>query len=386
MKKIISIIVLVCVMALSLTSCDMVMDVINKVTGKEPTEQKEPYDPNKEVFDGALKLIEDGNIEEAYDILKGLEGYEPAEAELEKFYFVPVSFNYTSEGVSVLSYDIEYNERDLLSKLTTNQEGKVYVWEFTYDDNGNMIRSTTSNLWGELQATMVQEFDENNNVIEATAEYEDGRFEYEEYTYNSDGKLINYVYTDYKGIITTIEYTYSSDGEHVIREHLKTDGNTQTTTRVYDTEGKILEETIRVPAQILVITTQYTYNENGIISKKTVSGKYKYAEILSEVYTYDENGNLKDSQVKTTTDNTYRSYAYNKDNQCVIMLVSTAEGRINVTYTYDEYGSIVKLEEVHRGTTIGEMEVEWKMVYFANGLPKQTQDIVDSVDKALKLQ
>ncbi len=386
MKKIISIIVLVCVMALSLTSCDMVMDVINKVTGKEPTEQKEPYDPNKEVFDGALKLIEDGNIEEAYDILKGLKGYEPAEAELEKFYFVPVSFNYTSEGVSILSYDIEYNERDLLSKLTTNQEGRVYVWEFTYDDNGNMIRSETRDFFGVLQASMTQVFDENNNIVEAVGEYEDGRVEYEEYTYNSDGKLINYVYTDYKGITTTIEYTYSADGEHVIKEYLKTYGRIQTTTRVYDTEGKILEETISVPGQTIVIFTKYTYNENGIISKKTVSGHYKDDEVLTEVYTYDANGNLKDSQVKTTTDNTYRSYTYNEDNQCTTMSVSTAKGRYNITYTYDEYGSIVKLEEVFRGETVGSMEVEWKMVYFANGLPKQTQDIVDSVDKALKLE
>ena len=350
MKKIISIITLVFVLAFSLTSCDVLLDT---VTGL--------IDPNKQAYNNALKLIEEKKYEEAYDALKKLEGYEAAEKELENFYFVPVYFDTTVNYVSYLVYDIEYNEKELLSTYTIISSGQTLVMEFSYDSNNNATNCIIKDGLGNTTNTVEQTFDSKNQMTSSVAKDASGKVtESITYTYDEKGNLKNIVSTNGSGTKTTTGYTYDSD-------------------------GNVTKEV--VASGLSLVTTEYTYNNDGKITTKVMKATYGAVEVKSEnhTYVYDEEGNLQKVTSRTSSGTTIRTYTYNEENQCTKLVISSANGNETIYYTYDKYGNVIKMSENINYNTIS-IEVEWKFIYFKGELPQQTQDMMKNITDAFMLK
>ncbi len=366
MKKIISIIALVFVLALSLTSCDMVLDMVGGLT-----------DPNKQEYNNALKLIEEKKYEEAYDALKKLEGYEPAEKELENFHFVPVSFKIVDckNNTVEISYEGEYDGNLLMEVSTTiyssDSHSTISKTECSYDSMGNWIYGVRK-LNGGTQYTITQTFDENNRLVKSLECDSFGHTTTTEYTYNSEGYVIKEVQTKettYTNYVTTItEYTYDSNG-NLTKEVVDNGTTSDETTYTYDSNGNLTK--ILTPEGEI---TEYTYDSNGNLVKETNVER-------SITYSYDSNGNITKAVYTYSEDTTTLKYTYDENGHITKLEAEDEEGVL--TFECDKYGNITKMvlpEENH-----GMITVEWKLAYYPYGIPGIVEQFCEVVNQYLDM-
>ncbi len=358
MKKIISIIVLVFVLAISLTSCDAILDMVSGVAGGTGSiAQKQQYEQ-------ALKHIEDEKYEEAYEILKGLEGYEPAEKELENFYFVPTSFAVVQNDIAAMEIEGDY-DGSLLMQLSISQSSGYYSHtmkiECSYDSAGNWISGVATSD-GE-SSTITNTYDKNNRLIETV---EDGSTT-TKYTYNSKGYLTKKVVTS-DNSTTTTKYTYDSDG-NLTKEVVNSGSSSHETTYTYDSDGNLVK--IVSPKDI----TEYSYDSKGNLIKEVYShGSYEHEE---KTYSYDKNGNITKITCTEYGDTFTLKYTYDDDGHITKMEAVDEVGVL--TFECDKYGNITKMNFPEEyGMTV---TAEWKLVYYPNGMPEIVEMYLEIVNQ-----
>lgn len=160
----------------------------------------------------------------------------------------------------------KFNEIGQLITKKYMKYGKLVIFNYIYDNNGNLIKEENNkSSWIKYQ------YDEKGNVIKT----ENANGYWEEYTYDEKGNVIKI--EEYTGFWTKYEY---------------------------DEKGNVIKEE---NANGYGIKYEYTYDEKGnIIYKKNSSGswtKYKYDEkgnVIKienfngywEEYMYDKNGSM----------------------------------------------------------------------------------------------
>ncbi len=377
MKRSISIIILICILTMSLTSCGVALDVFKAITNIADT----LIVTDEEKYNNAIKLIEENRYNEAYDILKGIEGYAPAEKALKSFYFVPAKLNkYDPEKEhSLISYDIEYDEKDFITEFILRDYGRETSTKYKYDDAGNMIFSDTS-VNAIADATVTNTFDSDGRLLLSTTTHPDGKTKTEQYFYDKDGKLIKHTLTDYDQAVHTTTYSYNLDG--VLKEEI---GQDRVLRRTFDSSGNIKTELVGVLNSHYYFEytiTSYTYDEAGKITTRSVNKSDGHGNIISFVesskYTYDVCGKLVKETLKQEAPygTTTKVYTYNEKGQCVELNIEYPKSAEIIKYFYDEYGCITRVE--YEGTTTKYViEIDWKLVYFEKGLPRQAYDIIE---------
>ena len=85
---------------------------------------------------------------------------------------------------------------NLVKETHTNPDGRRFVYE--YDEKGNVLKLTTEhyNEDGELLFSRCEEYDEKENVIKLTHINADGSGYVCEYEYDEDGNLVNETMTE----------------------------------------------------------------------------------------------------------------------------------------------------------------------------------------------
>ena len=124
MKKLISVLLLICLTALCLASC---------------------MDNKQAKYDEAMALIGEGKFTEAYEIFKGLGDYNDSETIVKRFRYVPTDAIFTSEKdgttESAGSINIYYNDNNLPKQIVENEaNGDRNVADYAYDAKGNVIQ------------------------------------------------------------------------------------------------------------------------------------------------------------------------------------------------------------------------------------------------------
>ena len=189
MKRMILAGLLICLLLISLTSC----------------KQKQ--------YKEALDLIEQGEIEAAFDTLHALGDHRKAQELLTHFRHVPtkIVFYYGEERV-VRTYT--YDEHSLLEQIVVSQSDLIYFSEhFVYDAEGRIISQSQKNHSGMTKHKEDYTYDENGNLLSKVYITSDGSFHYRyEYTYDKSGNLICEAYEDLFGNPLTVHYTYDTDG------------------------------------------------------------------------------------------------------------------------------------------------------------------------------
>ena len=176
--------------------------------GNNPPEENQNPDENESKYTEALELIESGDYEEAYALFSELGDYKDSEKEAAKFHYVPskISLKETVGGDEAETYEtvtISYNEQNLPIKRTgVYRSGSEYSYEYTYDENLNVIKEVYTTSSGE-KTVYDYTFDENENLIKEECTDSIGKKSVNEYFYNEDATLVKAVYTEPDGYQTT---------------------------------------------------------------------------------------------------------------------------------------------------------------------------------------
>ena len=375
MKKIISIIVLVCVMALSLTSCDILGGLL---------------DPNKKEYNNALKLIEEKKYEEAYDALKKLGGYAPAEKELENFYVIPVKYVQKSKtSTSQITYEAEYNDKNLVTKITYTTPSQSITDSFSYDSKGNVTRHMHELAIGSYNELKVTEntFDSNNKLVKSVITPTRGGTDTEEYEYDSKGNVTKITYTTNTSTTSATsytEYTYDARGNVTKEVITSSTGFKIITENTYDANGRRTKEVITDQQIDQERTAEYSYNADGNLAEErhsiffsysnNVGVKYKTTYLIT--YSYDEKGNLAKRSHIYDASTIDTLYTYNEAGQPTKVEVVYSYGTTNTyEFEYDNYGAISKMN-----TTLDfDVEITWKLAYYKNGVPENIAELINTV-------
>ena len=269
-------------------------------------------------YDKALELIEAGENEEAYELLKSVGFYKNAKKMLKDFYFVP-----TRIGNEYKNADIIYDERHFPVKYVLHRNnGKEDSAFYEFDDNGFLLSVY---------------YDENLGDSEI------------KYFYNRDGSLANEImyWSFSESIAYAAAYTYDDDGNMIEKDY----GDLKRI-YTYDRKGKLVKafSTTGEPNAEERVVTKYFYDSKGRLIKKVCDplSKYNYSE-----YFYDSKGRL----VKTEGD-----------------YVGEIE---TITSVYDDNDNLV--EEIMVRPYYGEerhVYIEYECIYAPN-LPSKIKERLD---------
>ena len=247
-----------------------------------------------------------------------------------------IDYTYVAEGLSTHDRWYTYDNvgNILTEKVWTSDDTKPLREKYTYDAKNQLVRHDSATL----KATYTYAYDAGGNITTKKI--------YAYTTGSLDGKTptetINYTYgnsawgdelTTYKG--ESIVYdaignptTYRGWAMEWEGRQLKSAGKNGTSLSfTYDSEG------IRTSKSDGTNTTKYLLNGTQILAQ-TTNGK-------TLCFFYDQQGNrvgMADSS------NHFYYYIYNVQGD-VIALADASTGKLVVTYTYDAWGKLVKLED-----------------------------------------
>lgn len=329
----------------------------------------------------AQKLIDQGDYQAAYDILKEMDNNKNAQELLQNFQYVLVKRESSYLISSNPAYEevFTYNEHGLLCKSVSEDT----VFDYEYDQNKRLVKTLYN---GSLNNEY--EYDDKGNLIKHTSwlgKYP--QFGYE-YAYDDQGRMIREVVLrgnpDFNilELSYTTEYTYDKDGNMTSRTWTYQNGSTSRTDYVYDKDGNLIrEETGAVVVEYVYdnkgnileeknnsTTVQYTYDQNGHltqkISKNLTSGYVEY----SFIYEYDGNGNVIKETQESQMNGPYKgvtSYTYDKNGNLIQKALSYNSNGNDYAqnFVYDSHGNLIEYTQASAGGQTYVSKMEYQLVY-----------------------
>ena len=342
-------------------------DLVSYVTGDAESNTYYTYDTNKRLVreqtgkDYTYYTYDSNGNNLVYATLKeDYTGEAPAQYDSNLSCFDTTTYTYDSKGrVTNTIYSIggsvvyEYDSRGNVTKETTvninDGESVTKVVNYTYDDFGNLLTSSTSNdtssyIYDAAGRTLLEN---NNGKCTRTIYDNQGRtiqeIAPEDYDSKKDGLPNANTYSD-----TNVghRYVYNETTGNLDSE---TNRLGVTTDYEYYATGEKKTETFDI--------YEYNYNTKGDLTKVFVDGvntlTYNYDEdynLTSEVYAngqsiryeYDDNGNLV-SQYHNNDASSYVTYTYNEDNE-LTQKINTDTG-LKTVYSENNSVSVYKISD-----------------------------------------
>ena len=356
--------------------------------------------PHRKIEDAnyvaAMAKLEEGKWQEAYDLFKLSAEPEAAEM-LEKFVFVPTIVTRKNSNGRDLVHTFTYNEQgNLLSAVDKgdyswtmetddavtytydamgnllSQESRykdsVYRNVYTYDEKGNELTYAYYNVYGDIQNSYINTYDEQGRLVK-TEHYDrlDAAEKYTEvFTYDEQDRVLTCTITYADREPTVYTYVYAEDGSY--QKSFK--GSVYTQTYWYDKEGRTVKHKVVVTEtdevkeysearydemghQVYYCEEYYgsgyvkttTYNEQGLeLTSQTLHDGELYSMTTS---TYDEKGNeLTYEYFYGNTMWGRNTYTYDEQNRLLTKKsMSNTAGWHQYTYSYDEAGYCIKVEQ-----------------------------------------
>ena len=156
------------------------------------------------------------------------------------------------------------------------------------------------------------------------------------YTYNEAGVLVS-AYVD--GLYT-VSYEYNSDGDPTKTVYMIGDFFDHSYTYAYDGSGRLASLVYDNQNSSLRSTTEYRYDQSGLLTKEITTGKNGSASTTT--YTYDADGRL----IRTSVDEDTYTYAYNAQKQMIRQDATAVRSGMTYTktftYEYDTNGNLIR--------------------------------------------
>lgn len=196
----------------------------------------------------------------------------------------------------------QYDANDLLLSSTTyNADGEIQSRdEYTYDDQKRELTSThfEADETGSLSSYTIENvYDENSNVIEEIRHQDGTSCTWKNRMYNEKNQLIHETYFYDSGqVLSEADYQYDENGNIISSEvdYKPTafiSGFSDRTETAYDDSGNKLSEVSYTDGE-MSYSTEYEYNENGLLAKSTTVFYDIYTGMEEDVflwtYEYEE--------------------------------------------------------------------------------------------------
>ena len=364
MKRIFSLLLVLCIVLLSFAACNKtnddktpsggtstpMPDKGNNEAGSndENGDAQTEADAVKAKYDAALALIAEGKLEEAYAALQEISGYADAKTQLGYFHYLPETISYSDGEDYAVNCEYVYDaDNRLLQMVCTDiEDGEEYTVTatFTYDANGNLTGLNKVTSDGDTSNT-AWIYDVNGNCIKETRVPWTGcKFVYD-YTYDTNGNCIKMVetfkFSEYSDdtFKTIYDYTYDTKGNLIKQVCTMTNG-TSYINYTYDAAGNLIK---RVDTSVYGSKTTYkwTYDVKGnLVGDET---EYSGGEKYTNAYTYDTKGNLI-QQISTSSSGTsIWICTYDANGNCTKENYTAANGyQTSIDRIYDANGNITK--------------------------------------------
>ena len=335
-RKIVLHVCVLLALAMLLSSCNL-DGLLASVWGTESdmittTEQTTPIENPPEVtpvesdevrYNRALALLNDGKIEEAYDIFLSIKNYADVSVYLSYFTFQADEHTYQTFDPKYGTHYIDRYQYDECGRKTITEsldvkKGITDVYFKQYDANGLLIQTGTINDDGTTYGVTTYEYDEKGRPI----------------LQKDSGGTISLEYDEEDRIIKRVRAWWTQN---------------DTTLYAYDEEGNLIEQ-IYKPAD-MNFWDKYTweYNEYGDVIKRTIQtislegDSQNIVDTVVHTYgnkEYDENGNL--TKV-VYGDGSYDAYEYDEaGNEIKYTSYHAANDFVIFYYTYDENGNMTE--------------------------------------------
>lgn len=405
-----------------------------------------------------MEQLELGNLAKAYGYFQSSADPKAAEM-LEKFVFVPTTVTRKNSNGRDLVHTFTYNEQgnllsavdkgdyswtmetdsavtytydamgNLLSQESRYQD-EVYRTVYTYDAKGNELTYAYYNVYGDLQNSYTNTYDERGRLAKAEHyDHLDAAENYTEvFTYDEQDRVLTCTITYADREPTVYTYVYAEDGSY----HKSYNGPVYAYTYWYDKEGRTVKHEVVVTEtdevkeysetrydemghQVYHCEEYYgsgyvkttTYNEQGLeLTSQTLHDGELYSMTAT---TYDEKGNeLTYEYFYGNTTWGRNTYTYDEQNRLLTKKAMSNTGWHQYTYTYDEAGYCIKVEQdgadedyvcestrdaygniltytytkenSDGGLYVEENTAQWVLQYYPDGTPEELEQALISAE------
>ena len=333
--------------------------------------------------------------------------------------------------VSVIEYAYD---RNFLRESRVYIDQDDYSSVITYDKRGNVLSKVT---WkkGKIDTITRNTYNQQGKPLELKEEGGDYPSQHV-YSYDTAGRILTHYY-ELPTYTCNITYTYAEDGSYVENEtYLRSDTDSGETVEYhYDSEGRIISKERSLSDGIVtereeyayddkgnkvtyrwiqydeVRVTDYEYNDAGLLIKEetryaekdepeeivkytyTEDGKQTLREYTwdgtkwgKEEHVYDEQGRLIHVMHKDPwgdlSDET--KYSFNEDGTLKSLMKYENSEQTVSTYEYDEWGNCIRRDEQNIDSATTDIDTDtarWQLVYCPDGVPKDVQELIDTINK-----
>lgn len=375
MKKIISILILLCLLVTVFSSCGNHNEQI--------------------MYENALAFLEEGNYEEAKKLFENLGDYADSKEHLSRFRYFAEKADIEDEH----TIEVSFNEHNFPSQIIfLTKYGNRSIITLTYDQNGKLIQKSDLESDGE-EIIFKYAYDQKGNLIKETQICDDGTH-IDEYTYDENGNKIAEIRTfsdSNQEIIDYSYYTYDENGK-LIKDTTIMPTKKWSSDYIYDEEGKLIRQfyvcsrepdLIHESAYESKQIMDYIYDENGNLIKKVYASVGQDSFIYND-YAYDENGNLiKEIHTDAQGDQAIYEYSYDEIGNLIRYTYASYHDDKKIydetfDYIYDKAGNLIK--EVFHNYYDKERinEYTYRLVYTPIAFPEEADDLfaylIDLID------
>ncbi len=329
-------------------------------------------DEARTTYDRALSLLNEGEIEQAYELFQTIKDYGDVPAYLSRFsYQYHTSLLRSGTSLDTFSYTYDSHGRPISIRFTTSY-GNIDTWLYEYDENGNLSKSVFQYTAGWEDVTW---YDYDQCLRPIRMRCSDGFVT--ELVYDEKGNMIRTTVSVREQIDHTLEYFYDVNG-NCVQSDYKDGGEVLSLRHIYeyDSTGNRVKSTTQdgfvngIPQSWMVTTTEYDesgrfirsrteqddgyirmneceYDDRGNTIKQTYCSIDDSGRSSTEIFSfaYDENGNMVREQREDDVGVDYiREWEYDALGNCVrgtmnqVWLGAVTEE----TYAYDENGNLIK--------------------------------------------
>lgn len=266
-------------------------------------------DPSEKIYNEAIKLLNDGKYEDAYNKFVSIQDKKDVRAYLDRFVWVCTLEKYTNHS-GTFTRTTEYICNDygyVVLEIETDSNGTAYRTEYYYEtQNGGKLLETKRSANGVVDYAVQYLYDSVGRLAEERYTTEAfGQYAHT-YEYDKSGNLIKANY-NFPESPYTMEYSYDASGRLTEKKQVYQYPlpSTTVTKYVYGSDGLIVSGEITNQSYDGSVTVTKQEYEKGLLIKETI---HYYDGDVTKVYEYDAYGNLTKVKENVTYEYSYTLY------------------------------------------------------------------------------
>lgn len=255
--------------------------------------------------------------------------------------------NIHAEEIEVKGWKYSYTEFDDKGNTTLeikyDLNGKVEdKTKNKYDKHGYLVEEVTYLDGREIAEHKTYERDAEGNIIKAFKHYNDGTKDTIEYEYNPDGELIKKTIIDSYGEVEAIETFKFKNGNIILNEKYEYDELMSKDIFVYDEKGNITENEKWTEDDGSVKFKSF-YNENNNMVKELIYNKDEKLVAKSE-YSYNNNNKITEVVEETPHGTNITKIKYDDKGNAIAQVEINKAGEVNnsVERKFNENNDVIE--------------------------------------------